>query len=81
MRHPTRDDFSVQKVGSAVEVVFLPSDSHLRFGLLDPSEHAKHGPLSEPYLRHAGPTGDFGSYDPFDVTRLAYTLACEAVRG
>jgi len=76
MKHPIKDDFRVQNIGSGIEVTFQPTESHYSFSLLDSSEWPKHGKISKDVkVRHAGIHGDTDQYSPQEVFEMAWRLA------
>jgi hypothetical protein len=64
----------VTREDTSVEVTFNQTKSHYSFSLV------AHGALSDPWIRHAGPTGDTGEYWSHEVLDLARRLAEEAER-
>ena len=81
MTQPRDSDFEIKRESSTVVVIFRPTESRFIYSMLDKSEWAKHGKLSEiPNVRHAGGSGDTDEYDEAEVTEMAYRLADAFVR-
>jgi hypothetical protein len=82
MKRPERTDYEVLVVGAGGEVTFKPTKSIYKFDLLaDAADRKRLGGVSpDGFVRHTGPTGDTCDYLEEDVHRLAWTLACEAVK-
>jgi hypothetical protein len=78
---PVEADFTVKRHHGGVDVFFKPTESEYNFHLLaDPTDIAKHGPISSTYnVRHTK-TGDTGEYDPQDIIEMAVRLAREAAQ-
>jgi hypothetical protein len=74
MKHPKESDFTVTREDTSLEVTFNPTRSNYSFQLV------AHGILSDPWIRHAGPTGDTGEYWSHEVLNMARRLAEEALR-
>ena len=73
----TETDFETQVLEAGVNVFFKPTKSHYTFvRLSDDKRVARSAPLSrDATVRHAGPRGDTGEYDPAQVFEMAYQLA------
>jgi hypothetical protein len=72
-------DFEAHVLQSGVNVFFKPTRSHYSFLRLQGEYVSQFGTLSrEPSIRHAGPTGDAGEYDPGQVLEMAYQVALKA---
>ena len=73
----TETDFEMQVLEAGVNVFFKPTKSHYTFLRLSNDKHvARSAPLSrDATVRHAGPSGDTGEYDPAQVFEMAYQLA------
>ncbi len=80
MKQPQKSDYEARDEGSSVVVLFKPTKSYFTFSRLDPSEWAKHGPVSaSPHVRHVQ-TGDTGQYIENEVMTLALAVAREYAR-
>ena len=77
MKPITETDFEMQGLEAGVNVFFKPTQSHYTFvRLSDDKRVARSAPLSrDTTVRHAGPSGDTGEYDPAQVFEMAYQLA------
>jgi hypothetical protein len=73
VRYPKESDFTVTREDTSVEITFNPTKSHYSFLMA-------HSTLSDPWIRHAGPTGDTGEYWSHEVLNTARRLAEEAER-
>ena len=73
----TETDFEMQVLEAGVNVFFKPTKSHYTFLRLSNDKHvARSAPLAhDATIRHAGPSGDTGEYDPAQVFEMAYQLA------
>jgi hypothetical protein len=72
----SENDFEAHVLQSGVNVFFKPTRSHYSFLRLKGEYVSRFGTLShEPSIRHAGPTGDTGEYDPGHVLEMAYQAA------
>ena len=73
MKSATDTDFEMQVLAGGVNVFFKPTQSHYTFLRLSNEKHvARSAPLSrDATVRHAGPTGDTGEYDPAQVNERA----------
>jgi hypothetical protein len=81
MKRPIENDFAINVTSAGVEAIFKPTNSHYSFNrLADEKDIARFGPISPARVRHAGPTGDTGDYDPADVEAMALRLASAAAR-
>ena len=80
MIRPTEDDFETHVLEAGVNVFFKPTKSHYTFIRLSENKHvARSAPLSrDASIRHAGPSGDTGEYDPAQVLEMAYQVAAKA---
>jgi hypothetical protein len=77
MIRPTEDDFETDVLSVGVNVFFKPTRSYYTFVRLSDDKYvSRSAPLSrDARVRHAGPSGDTGEYDPAQVLELAYQLA------
>ena len=82
MKLPADDDFELQVLASGVNVFFKPTKSHYTFIRLSSDKRiARSAPLSrDGSVRHDGPSGDTGDYDPAQVFEMAYELASMAAK-
>jgi hypothetical protein len=81
MKHPTKDDFTVEVLASGITVFFKPTRTYYTFyRLADPKDIKRFGPVSPKpdNIRHAGPSGDTGDYWPDQVQGMAHGLATAA---
>ena len=77
---PTEADFETDVFEASVNVFFKPTRSYYTFLRLSENKHvARFAPLSrDASVRHAGPIGDTGEYDPDQVLEIAYQVALQA---
>jgi hypothetical protein len=80
MIRPTEADFETDVFEAGVNVFFKPTRSYYTFIRLSENKHvARFAPLSrDASVRHAGPSGDTGEYDPVQVLEFAYQVALKA---
>lgn len=77
----TEEDFEPQVLAAGVNVFFKPTQSHYSFLRLDGDHVSPFAPLSRnPSVRHAGPSGDTGEYEPAQVLEMAYQAASKAIK-
>jgi len=77
MTSATEADFEADVFESGVNVYFKPTRSYYTFIRLSENKHAaRSAPLSrDASVRHVGPSGDTGEYDPAQVLEMAYQVA------
>jgi len=82
MTSATEADFEADVFESGVNVFFKPTGSYYTFVRLSDDKYiSPSAPLSrDAHVRHAGPSGDTGEYDPAQVLELAYQLASKAAK-
>ena len=82
MIRPTEDDFETDVFSAGVNVFFKPTRSYYTFVRLSDDKYiSPSAPLSrDASLRHAGPSGDTGEYDPEEVFEMAYQIASKAAK-
>jgi len=82
MISPTEDNFETEVFSAGVNVFFKPTRSYYTFVRLSDDKYiSPSAPLSrDAHVRHAGPSGDTGEYDPAQVLELAYQLASKAAK-
>ena len=80
MKQPAETDFDAEVLAAGANVLFKPTRSHYTFfRLAENNRLARSAPLSrDARVRHAGPTGNTGEYDPTEVMEMAYQQACQA---
>ena len=78
----TETDFEMQVLEAGVNVFFKPTKSHYTFLRLSNDKRVtRSAPLArDATVRHAGPSGDTGEYDPAQVFEMAYQLASMAAK-
>jgi hypothetical protein len=71
----TETDFEMQVLEAGVNVFFKPTKSYYTFLRLSNDKHvARSAPLSrDATVRHAGPSGDTGEYNPAQVFEMAFS--------
>ena len=82
MISPTEDDFETDVFSAGVNVFFKPTRSYYTFVRLSDDKYVSpSAPLSrDATVRHAGPSGDAGEYDPAQILEFAYQLASKAAK-
>jgi hypothetical protein len=82
IKHPTESDFEVRISEDAIEVIFKRTSSQFTYArFVEPKDIVEFGPLSpDPGVRHAGRSGDTGTYRSPEVRAMAFRLALEAAR-